>query len=715
MHSDRRRYDDRRDGGGYGGRGDRDLRGGRSDRDFRGGGRDRGNYGARDQRADPRDRRMPPMRGTKERSMTLEAPVLDPSAHQESLLCQACADAPAAEVCYNCSDLGAMYCEQCFLLIHNNEAMSSHTNKGPVLRCKRGDCSGKYASWWCSICKDVCQDCAKNKCSSHRDSQAVLIKACTKNLEMSKPAPSHQVAKVDDSSYSSSESSSYSESESSDDTDDKKERRKRKRGGQQDELVPTWGRGKTKDQVDLEMSSGLTGDKKGLQGKRIGMEPLGMEHNPLSGTKLPGGGVVGMPPPLKKYTCDYCRQDIQGQRYRCTECLDPHYDLCHQCFGTVRHKHGKMLLLFGFNCTVTTLPSSSSKRKGGRSTSPDRGGRPVSPCKKFWEGRCQEPCPWDRPHVSQDRPDHCCYICGGTGHFAKECKNRKRLEGGEAQEVSFKAEPDDNVGIGMVLAHASTKPATEEEKFARSLMTYTKLQDRIQKLSKLKKKKKLRKAGVEVSDDEMSKETLLEGLEALGPAEKSEKRKRLTTEPLEELTEEEYCKAIGAPPPKPKDELEQFKPRDIYDAAREKSRGQRIPDRDDVEREWDQEYFEHFEASLARVNQPLYGPIDTLIRKEILKNRNKHTEIMCVIESRLQNEDLSHLQALTAWFVLDAIMKQAGGYFIRDVKDNLFSLVESFLPSKRNSSWRTRCRDMLRSWRDVLARREVDKMLDVCR
>eukprot|EP01059_Diplonema_ambulator_P033977 TRINITY_DN7399_c0_g1_i1.p1 TRINITY_DN7399_c0_g1~~TRINITY_DN7399_c0_g1_i1.p1 ORF type:complete len:673 (+),score=126.02 TRINITY_DN7399_c0_g1_i1:180-2021(+) len=613
-----------------------------------------------------------------------------------------------------------MYCEQCSLSIHTHEAMASHTNKGPVLRCKRGDCTGKYASWWCSICKDVCQECAKNKCSSHRDSEAVLIKAGTKNLEMNKPpVMTTAVMKVEEeSSYSdksgessSFESSSASSESSSEDTEERKARRKRRRG--QDELVPTWGRGKTKGQMDLEVhSSGLTGDKKNLQGKRIGMEPLGMEHNPLSGTKLPSGGVVGMPPPPKKYTCDYCRNEIQGQRYRCTECVEPFYDLCHQCFGTVRHKHSKMLLLFGFNLTVVSLPSAG--KSGRRSNSPDRSGRPVSPCKKFWEGRCQEPCPWDRPHVSQDRPDHCCFICGGTGHFAKECKNRKRLEGGEAQEVTFKVEPDDGVGIGSVLAYASMKPATEEEKFARAIVTYTQLQDRIAKMSKLKKKKKLRKQGVEVSDDETTKDKLLEGVEKLGPVEE-ERRKRVTTEPLEELTEEQYCKDIGAPPPKGRDELEQFQPKDIYDAARERAGGARVPDKDDSEKEWDQEYYDHFETMLGRVVTPLYGPIDALVRKEIAKNKNKHTEIMCVIETRLQNEDLPPLQQLTTWFILDAIFKQLGGYFVRDIRENLPALVESFIPSKRTSAWRTRCRDLLRSWRDILPKRDVDRMLESCR
>ncbi|KAJ9456889.1 hypothetical protein DIPPA_60573 [Diplonema papillatum] len=704
----------------------RDHHGGRDDR----GERDRmppptfGRSATRQYSVDQyRQESMPPPRmdprSKKERSMTIEAPALNPYAKVDSIICQACAEDEGTIVCYDCSDVGAVYCENCYQMIHADASMRLHTNKGPLLRCKRGDCTGKYAAWWCSICNDVCADCAKTKCSAHRDNLAVLVKAGTKNAEMTHALMEGQQAvqqRKEESESSESSSDNSSESESSDsDSGSEKRRRKRRKSGE-DRVVPTWGRSK-----DEERELGLKGEAvkggKGMKGGS-GMDPAGLQPNPLRYKKLPGReGHVGMPPPIIRYTCDYCSTEIMGMRFTCTECIEPRpYDLCQTCFTTVSHKHDLMLQIFGFSLQTILLPSALKKLakagkdrdRRGRSPEAGRGDRDVSPCKKYWEGRCSEPCPWGRPHIKQDRPDHCCYICGGTGHFAKECQNRRRLEGGEAEEVRRQfafEEYDDGIGINTVLQQLAKPVATEEERLSKGIATIAQLQERVTKLAKLRKKKKLRKAGVDVSDDEETEEQLLKGVEKLAPPEKNATVKpRQPTPELEEIFDMDYCARIGAPPPRTIDELNSLNAKDIYDAATERAKGAAVPEKSE-ETEWDQEYFDHFETCLNRVNEPLWTPIDTLVFKEVVKNKKKHVEIMCVIEARLQQESLTPVQLLSTWYVLDAILKQCGGHFVRDIEPNLQAIVESFLPSVLHKKWRRRCRDMLRSWYDIFPRR----------
>eukprot|EP01060_Flectonema_neradi_P037172 TRINITY_DN739_c7_g1_i2.p1 TRINITY_DN739_c7_g1~~TRINITY_DN739_c7_g1_i2.p1 ORF type:complete len:456 (+),score=83.67 TRINITY_DN739_c7_g1_i2:766-2133(+) len=455
-----------------------------------------------------------------------------------------------------------------------------------------------------------------------------------------------------------------------------------------------------------------------------------MPPNPKAGIKLPSGAIVGMPPPPVKAKCDYCREDIIQQRYKCATC-DPPYTLCPSCFGTVKHKHDTMLMCVGFSLTVVPLPSATKRSIPGakgrgrdKSPSPQRDSRDISPCKKHWEGRCSEPCPWGRPHVKQDRPDHCCYICGGTGHFAKECKNRRRLEGGDAEEILHAADDpqDDGVSMNSLFSLCAKHVPTEEERLARSIVGHAQLRDRVQKLLRMRKKKKLRKKGVEVSDDEDDlQERLLSGINDLAKEEiLPPKVRREPTPEIDEITFEEYSKTIGTDKPtestKPlkEDTLERFKMSEIYDAARERGKGDPVPDYYD-QGDWDQEYFESFRQKLSQPIDPTYKCIDELVRREVSMNRNKHREIMCSIECRLQDDSLSHLQLLTVWYIVDAIFKQVGGHFVRDFQSNLQILVESFMPCKVYGKWRTRCRDMLRTWRDIFPKEDVDRMLEATR
>ena len=263
---------------------------------------------------------------------------------------------------------------------------------------------------------------------------------------------------------------------------------------------------------------------------------------------------------------------------------------------------------------------------------------------------------------------------------------------------------------------------TEEERLARSIVGHAQLKDRVHRLLKMRKKKKLRKKGVEVSDDEDDLQgKLLSGIDELAKEEiLPPKIRRAPTPEIGEITFEEYSKTIGTDKPveatKPlkEDTLERFKMNEIYDAARERGKGEPVPENEDTS-EWDQSYFESFKHRLNQSTDPTYKCIDELVRREIITNKEKHREIMCSIECKLQDDSLSHLQLLTVWYIIDAVFKQVGGYFVRDIQSNLQILVESFMPSKVYGKWRTRCRDMLRTWRDILPKDQVDKMLDVTR
>eukprot|EP01061_Rhynchopus_euleeides_P019302 TRINITY_DN31712_c0_g2_i1.p1 TRINITY_DN31712_c0_g2~~TRINITY_DN31712_c0_g2_i1.p1 ORF type:complete len:601 (+),score=252.00 TRINITY_DN31712_c0_g2_i1:3-1805(+) len=598
--------------------------------------------------------------------MTYEAPPINPEAPVENIVCQACAEVRAAVVCYNCSEAGALYCDGCYDAIHADESMAGHSNKGPLLRCKRGDCTGKCAEYWCSICTDVCSGCATQHCSNHRDGEAVLIRAGTKNKEMLQQQ--QQVMKHEEESDSESEqSNSKSSSSSSESSTD-------------DELVQTWGRAEKR----LEIKG-----PKSLKSTKSPWELAGLPNNPLAGRKMPDGGRVGQPPLPRSYTCDYCRQDIEfmRQRYRCTECTDPHYDLCQQCFDTVKHKHEEMLYIIGFNLQVVTLPSAlKNKQAKERADERDRG----------------------------DRPDSCCYICGGTGHFAKECKNRRKLEGGEAVEVRIRPEePEDGVSIAQCLGITAKPELTDEERLAKGLVDMQRLKERVVRLAKLRKRKHQRKKGMDVDgDDTVEQAELLMGVQDLAPTIVKQGVVREPTPELESIPDDVYAEQIGAPPPRIVDDLLKFDSKEIYDAALEKPQGAKVPAEAATDQDWDQEYFEKFEEALSRVNDPLYSSIDGIVRREAMKNKSRHLEIMCAVETRLQSEKLKPLQKLATWFVLDALFKQAGGYFIFNIKDNLVTLVQSFLPVVQiNDNWRTRTRDMLRSWRDILEKKDVDTML----
>ena len=233
------------------------------------------------------------------------------------------------------------------------------------------------------------------------------------------------------------------------------------------------------------------------------------------------------------------------------------------------------------------------------------------------------------------------------------------------------------------------------------------LKERVVRLAMLKKRKRLQRHG-EVADAGIAGEQaeLLDGAAELAPPLLSDTKREPTPE-LEEIADDVYAESVGAPPPRVVDGLLKYDKSAIYDAALEKTQGAKVPTSPD-EQEWDQDFYDSFEAAVDQVNEPLYSQIDRLVRKEAMKNKNRHTEIMCIVESRLQSESLKPLQKLATWFILDALMKQAGGHFVYNIKDNITSLVETFLPAVQiNDNWRTRTRDMLRSWRDFFDRKYV--------
>ena len=259
---------------------------------------------------------------------------------------------------------------------------------------------------------------------------------------------------------------------------------------------------------------------------------------------------------------------------------------------------------------------------------------------------------------------------------------------------------------------------TEEQRLAKGLVDTKALKERVLLLAKVRKTKRLQRKGVapeEGVDLAEKQRTLLADLDKLGAAPvAAEEVKRAPTPEIEQVGDEAYAERIGAPPPRVVDELAKFEVKEIYDAALERSRGAAIPSSAD-EQEWDQEYYERFEDALKKVDVPTYSNIDALVRKDAMKNKQNHQVIMCVVESRLQEDGLKPLQVLTAWYVLDALMKQLGGHFIADIRENLQAIVQGFMKRAQiNEKWRTRTRDMLRSWREVLSKEYVQSRCCCC-
>lgn len=295
---------------------------------------------------------------------------------------------------------------------------------------------------------------------------------------------------------------------------------------------------------------------------------------------------------------------------------------------------------------------------------------------------------------------------------------------------------DDGIGFVNILGQLFVpRVPTDEERLAKAMMRSGQIRDRLTRLERIKKKKRLRRKGAEVSDDEDDPQRLLDELSHLsqpdlGPI------VREGTPPIDDLEDDDLLPpkalpegtapsvgmggplSIGAPeePKKEEKDLSKYNVEDLYDAAREKYKpAKRVEEEGDraADDDFDQEFSDAFEAKLNEQREPTRDAVVAFVKKEVLRCPRQHKEIMCCVEMRLQSDELSAIESYTAWCICDAILKRGGGPFLRAIRESLPSLVEEALPSVRyGPKWRRPSRDMVRSWEDVVGKKEMRSYLD---